>query len=160
MIKQLGEIKGVSEVKNDSELTQKVYYNLNRILLWIVGFAALFLVIAIILINSSIRLKIFSKRFIIKTMQLVGARRRFILKPFIKEAVIIGIIGAIIGILLLSVAWYYFTKEIGDAFVQDTSQFVWLVLGVVIVGITITVLSTIFATWRFLKSNLDDLYYT
>ena len=158
--KQLGEVKGVSEVKNDSELTQKVYYNLNRILLWIVGFAVLFLVIAIILINSSIRLKIFSKRFIIKTMQLVGARRRFILKPFIKEAVIIGIIGAIIGILLLSVAWYYFTKEIGDAFVQDTSQFVWLILGVVFVGITITVLSTIFATWRFLKSNMDDLYYT
>ena len=93
-------------------------------------------------------------------MQLVGARRRFILKPFIKEAVIIGIIGAIIGILLLSVAWYYFTKEIGDAFVQDTSQFVWLILGVIFVGITITVLSTIFATWRFLKSNMDDLYYT
>ena len=160
VIKQLSEVKGVSEVKNDSELTQKVYYNLNRILLWIVGFAVLFLVIAIILINSSIRLKIFSKRFIIKTMQLVGARRRFILKPFIKEAVIIGIIGAIIGILLLSVAWYYFTKEIGDAFVQDTSQFVWLILGVVFVGITITVLSTIFATWRFLKSNMDDLYYT
>ena len=160
MIKQLGEVKGVSEVKNDSELTQKVYYNLNRILLWIVGFAALFLVIAIILINSSIRLKIFSKRFIIKTMQLVGARRRFILKPFIKEAVIIGIIGAIIGILLLSVVWYYFTEEIGDAFVQDTNQFVWLILGVVFVGIMITVLSTIFATWRFLKSNMDDLYYT
>ncbi|MDO4763770.1 MAG: permease-like cell division protein FtsX [Flavobacteriaceae bacterium] len=160
VIKQLGEIKGVLEVKNDSKFTQEVYYNLNRILLWIVGFASLFLVIAIILINSSIRLKIFSKRFIIKTMQLVGARRRFILKPFIKEAVIIGVIGAFIGLVLLSIVWYYFTKEIGDAFVQDTGKFMWLILLVVGVGIAITVLSTIFATWRFLKSNMDDLYYS
>lgn len=160
VIKQLQATKGVSEVKNDSKLTQEVYYNLNRILLWIVGFTILFLAIAIILINSSIRLKIFSKRFIIKTMQLVGARRRFILKPFIKEAVIIGIVGAIIGLFFLSIVWYYFTQEIGDAFVQDYSQFTWLILGVIGVGIFITVMSTIFATWRFLKSSIDDLYYT
>lgn len=160
VIKKLEQVNGVLEVKNDSKLTQEVYYNLNKILLWILGFASLFLVIAIILINSSIRLKIFSKRFIIKTMQLVGARRRFILKPFIKEAVIIGIVGAFIGLLLLSIVWYYFTKEIGDAFVQDMDKFLWLILLVVSVGITITVLSTIFATWRFLKSNMDDLYYS
>jgi len=101
VIKSLGDIKGVHEVKNDSKLTQEVYYNLNRILLWIIGFTVLFLIIAIILINSSIRLKIFSKRFIIKTMQLVGAKRRFILKPFVKEAVIIGIVGAVIGLAFL-----------------------------------------------------------
>lgn len=160
VIKQLSAIKGVDEVKNDTKFTQEVYYNIERILLWILGFAGLFLLIAIILINSSIRLKIFSKRFIIKTMQLVGARRRFILKPFIKEAIIIGVIGAFIGLGLLSIVWYYFTQEIGDAFVQDTSKFVWLILGVIGVGIFITVLSTIFATWRFLKSNMDDLYYS
>lgn len=159
VLKKLQQVKGVNEVKNDSELTQVVHQNLSKILMWIIGFTILFLIIAIILINSSIRLKIFSKRFIIKTMQLVGARRRFILKPFIKEAAIIGVIGAIIGLMMLSAVWYYFTKEIGDNFVQDTNQFVWLVLGVVVVGITITVLSTIFATWRFLKSSLDDLYY-
>lgn len=160
VIKHLTAIKGVKEIKSDNKLTQEIYYNLNRILLWIVGFAVLFLVIAMILINGSIRLKIFSKRFIIKTMQLVGARRRFILKPFIKEAVIIGTIGAFVGLMLLFGVWYYFTSQIGSDFVQDTSKFIWLVLGVVIVGITITVISTIFATWRFLKSNLDDLYYT
>lgn len=159
VLKKLQQVKGVNEVKNDSELTQVVHQNLSKILMWIIGFTILFLIIAIILINSSIRLKIFSKRFIIKTMQLVGARRRFILKPFIKEAAIIGVIGAIIGLMMLSAVWYYFTQEIGDNFVQETNQFIWLVLGVVVVGITITVLSTIFATWRFLKSSLDDLYY-
>lgn len=159
VVKNLGEIKGVSEVKNDSELTQVVHRNLSNILTWILGFTILFLIIAVILINSSIRLKIYSKRFIIKTMQLVGARRRFILKPFIKEATIIGIIGAFIGLSLLSVVWYYFTKEIGDVFVQETEKFIWLILGVIAIGITITILSTIFATWRFLKSSIDDLYY-
>ena len=159
VMKHLDGIKGVQEVKNDTKMTQEVYYNLNRILLWIVGFTVLFLVIAIILINSSIRLKIFSKRFIIKTMQLVGARRRFILKPFIKEAVILGTIGAIIGLIFLFGVWYYFTNQIGSDFVPDHSKFIWLVIGVIGVGITITVLSTIFATWRFLRSKMDDLYY-
>lgn len=160
VINHLQGIKGVSEVKNDTKMTQEVYYNLDRILLWIIGFTVLFLIIAIVLINSSIRLKIFSKRFIIKTMQLVGARRRFILKPFIKEAVILGSIGAFIGLVFLFSAWYYFTNQIGSEFVPDTNKFIWLVLGVVLVGIAITVLSTIFATWRFLKTNTDDLYYS
>lgn len=159
VMKHLDGIKGVQEVKNDTKMTQEVYYNLNRILLWIVGFTVLFLIIAIILINSSIRLKIFSKRFIIKTMQLVGARRRFILKPFIKEAVILGTIGAIIGLIFLFGVWYYFTNQIGSDFVPDHSKFIWLVFGVILVGIAITVLSTVFATWRFLKSKMDDLYY-
>jgi len=160
VMKHLQGIKGVSEVKNDTKMTQEVYYNLDRILLWIIGFTVLFLIIAIVLINSSIRLKIFSKRFIIKTMQLVGARRRFILKPFIKEAVILGSIGAFIGLIFLLSAWYYFTNQIGSEFVPDTNKFIWLILGVVVVGIGITVFSTIFATWRFLKTKTDDLYYS
>ena len=93
-------------------------------------------------------------------MQLVGAKRRFILKPFIKEAVILGVIGAVIGLTALFTGWYFFTNEIGTPFVQDTNQYVWLVAIVFGVGIFITVLSTVFATWRFLASNVDDLYYS
>ncbi|MBP7173243.1 MAG: ABC transporter permease [Cloacibacterium sp.] len=160
VVKHLASIEGVSEVKNDSKLTQEVYYNLNRILLWILGFSILFLIVAMVLINNSIRLKIFSKRFIIKTMQLVGAKRRFILKPFVKEAAILGTIGAVIGLSVLFVVWYYFTNEIGQEFVQDPNQYILLIILVVGVGILITVLSTVFATWRFLKSSVDDLYYS
>jgi cell division transport system permease protein len=160
VVKKLGDIKGVKEIKNDSKLTIEVYNNLNRILLWILAFSILFLVVAMVLINNSIRLKIFSKRFIIKTMQLVGAKRRFILKPFIKEALILGIIGAIIGLGALFTGWYFFTSEIGTPFVQDTNQYVWLVVVVFGIGILITVISTVFATWRFLASSVDDLYYS
>ncbi|ALR29822.1 MULTISPECIES: ABC transporter permease [Chryseobacterium] len=159
-IKVIKSVPGIIDVKNDSTLMVDVYNNLSRILKWILGFSILFLILAVVLINNSIRLKIFSKRFIIKTMQLVGAKRRFILKPFIVEAVILGAIGSAIGLLALFGVWYYFTSQIGSAFVQDNNQYFWLVLLVLGVGIFITVLSTIVATWRFLRSNVDDLYYS
>ena len=104
-IKQIESVPSVVEVKNNNTLMIDVYNNLNRILRWILGFSVLFLVLAVVLINNSIRLKIFSKRFIIKTMQLVGAKRRFILKPFIIEAMILGIIGAFIGLIALFGVW-------------------------------------------------------
>ncbi|MFL9833268.1 cell division protein FtsX [Chryseobacterium terrae] len=159
VLKELQAVPGIKEVKNDTD-SQKVYDNLNRILKWILGFCILFLILAIVLINNSIRLKVFSKRFIIKTMQLVGAKRRFILTPFIKEALILGLLGAVIGLLALSGIWYYFTTVIKTPFVQDTNQYIWLVVCIFGVGLFITVLSTIIATWRFLKSNVDDLYYS
>ncbi|SEM40582.1 cell division transport system permease protein [Chryseobacterium taichungense] len=159
-LKVIKAVPGIAEVKNDSTLMVDVYNNLSRILKWILGFSILFLILAVVLINNSIRLKIFSKRFIIKTMQLVGAKRRFILKPFIIEAVVLGAIGSLIGLLALFGLWYYFTSQIGSAFVQDNNQYFWLVLLVFGVGIFITVLSTVVATWRFLRSNVDDLYYS
>ena len=93
-------------------------------------------------------------------MQLVGAKRRFILKPFILEAILLGVLGAVIGLIALFGVWYYFTKEIGADFVQDPNQYIVLIVGVILLGILITVISTVFATWRFLRSNVDDLYYS
>ncbi|AZI68226.1 FtsX-like permease family protein [Kaistella daneshvariae] len=159
-ITQIKSTKGITDVKNNSTLMVEVYNNLNNILKWILGFSVLFLILAVVLINNSIRLKIFSKRFIIKTMQLVGAKRRFILKPFIKEAIILGVIGAVLGLAVLFGAWYYFITQIGTPFAQDNNQLIILVVCIFFGGILITVLSTIFATWRFLRSNVDDLYYS
>ncbi|MBU4538308.1 MAG: permease-like cell division protein FtsX [Weeksellaceae bacterium] len=159
-IKQIKTVPGIVDVKNNSTLMVEVYNNLNNILKWILGFSILFLILAVVLINNSIRLKIFSKRFIIKTMQLVGAKRRFILKPFIKEAVILGVIGAVLGLAVLFGAWYYFITQIGTPFAQDNNQLIMLVVGIFLLGVFITVFSTIFATWRFLRSSVDDLYYS
>ncbi|HEX7868979.1 MAG TPA: permease-like cell division protein FtsX [Chryseobacterium sp.] len=159
VLKEIKAVPGIIDVKNDTD-SQKIYNNLNKILKWILAFCVLFLVLAIVLINNSIRLKVFSKRFIIKTMQLVGAKRRFILTPFIKEALILGVLGAVIGLLALFGIWYYFTTTIKTPFVQDTNQYIWLVVSIFGLGIFITILSTIIATWRFLRSNVDDLYYS
>lgn len=92
-------------------------------------------------------------------MQLVGARRRFIIAPFLKEAVVLGLIGAVLGILALTGVWYYFTTTIETPFVQDENQYYMLLGGIILVGIFISLISTVFATWRFLSSNIDDLYY-
>ncbi len=159
-IQQIKATPGIVDVKNNSTLMVEVYNNLNNILKWILAFSILFLILAVVLINNSIRLKIFSKRFIIKTMQLVGAKRRFILKPFVKEAVILGVIGAVLGLAVLFGAWYYFITQIGTPFAQDNEKLIILVASIFVLGVLITVLSTIFATWRFLRSNVDDLYYS
>ena len=159
-IKEIKSTPGIIDVKNNSTLMVEVYNNLNNILKWILGFSVLFLILAVVLINNSIRLKIFSKRFIIKTMQLVGAKRRFILKPFIVEAVILGVVGALLGLVVLFGAWYYFITQIGTPFAQENNQLVILVIGIFLLGVLITVFSTIFATWKFLRSNVDDLYYS
>ncbi|MBS1571242.1 MAG: FtsX-like permease family protein [Bacteroidetes bacterium] len=157
-LKQITSIPGIVDVKNDSD-SQKIYNVLNRILKWILAFSVLFLILAIVLINNSIRLKIYSKRFIIKTMQLVGANRIFILKPFIKEAFVLGLIGALVGLLALFGVWYYFTTTIQTPFLQDNKQYLQLIALVLVVGVLITIISTIVATWRFLRTNIDDLYY-
>ena len=160
VIKQLSEVKGVSEVKNDSELTQKVYYNLNRILLWIVGFAVLFLIIAIILINSSIRLKIFSKRFIIKTMQLVGATKAFIRRPFIVTNIALGILSALLACLALSLCLFYLDKSWPEwGLLSNSSAFIWVFAALFAIGIFISWISTYFAAQRFLNLHTDELYY-
>lgn len=157
-LKEIKEIPGIIDVKNNSE-SQQVYQTLNNIFKWILGFSLLFLILAIVLINNSIRLKIYAKRFIIKTMQLVGARRRFIISPFLKQAVVLGLVGALLALLALFGVWYYFTSSIKTPFIQDPNQYFLLAATIVIVGIVITLLSTVFATWRFLRSNVDDLYY-
>lgn len=157
-LKQIETVPGVVEVKNDSN-NQKVYNNLNKVMQWIVILSVLFLVLAIVLINNSIRLKIYSKRFIIKTMQLVGAKRRFILTPFMKEAIVLGLIAAAIALLAVFGVWTYFTSYIETPFAQDTNEYLGLGVLVLILGIFISVASTIFATWRYLRANTDDLYY-
>jgi len=159
IIDELRKIPGIKDVKSDIDLTVEVYKNLDRILAWILAVAIIFLVIAILLINNSIRLKIFSKRFTIKTMQLVGAQRRFILKPFVSEAVLLGIVSSVISLFSLLLGWYYFTSKIGFEFISYTNLF-FLVILIFGIGIFITVISTILATWKFLKTRTEDLYYS
>ncbi|MCB9202698.1 MAG: FtsX-like permease family protein [Flavobacteriales bacterium] len=155
---ELSTIKLVDEVKNDQELMIEVYENISKITLWIIGFAVLFTIIAVILINNSIRLKIYAKRFIIKTMQLVGAKRRFILMPFIKEAFVLGLIGCILSLSVLFGLWYYLSIKIHQPI--DVDQLL-IVAGVVFtIGILITVGSTLVATWKFLQLRRDELYYS
>lgn len=154
---QLLKFKNIEEVKNDNQLMIEVYENIQQISYWIIGFAILFTIIAIILINNSIRLKIYAKRFIIKTMQLVGAKRRFILMPFVKEALILGVVGSLIALFVLGILLYYFSIKVNQPI--NFTQLLPVIGTVFFVGILITVGSTLFATWKFLNLRRDELYY-
>lgn len=150
----------VSEVSYDKPLIQLLTKNIQKISFWLLALSSFFGLIAIILINSSIRLSIYSKRFNIKTMQMVGATKRFIRKPFIWQSLRLGILGAIIALIGLSVVIYYLNKQIPDlALLKDYISLSYLGGGVIVSSFLITWLSTFFATQRFLNLQTDELYY-
>ncbi|WP_068598387.1 cell division protein FtsX [Vaginella massiliensis] len=146
----------IDEVVNDDQLMVQVYNSIDKITFWLMAFATVFLIIVIILINNSLRLKIYAKRFSIKTMQLVGARRRFIMKPFILESALLGLIGAIIAIAMLAGLWYYFANTVNYALWNEKYGYLMLVL--IGIGVIIAVMSTLLASWRYLKLKTDQLY--
>lgn len=146
----------IDEVVNDDQLMVQVYNSIDKITFWLMIFAGVFLVIVIILINNSLRLKIYAKRFSIKTMQLVGARRRFIMKPFLLESALLGLIGAVIALLILGGLWYYFANTVNYALWND--KYLYLILILVGIGVIIAVMSTLLASWRYLKLKTDQLY--
>ncbi len=139
-----------------------IYQNISKISIWALVIAGLFLIIAIVLINNSIRLNIYSKRFTIKTMQLIGAKKSFIRKPFLWKSVLIGFISALLAILALGSILYYFFfyKEISEnPFVLDYTSLGLLAMGIIVIGVLLSYLSTYFATSKFLKLRTDQLYY-
>lgn len=146
----------VSEVVNDDELMTTVYNNIDKIRFWLMIFAGIFLVIVMVLINNSIRLRIYAKRFSIKTMQLVGARRRFIIQPFLLQSSVLGFLGAVLAILALGGLWYYFAGIVSLPWWNN--DFYWLMLILVVIGVFIALLSTAIATWRYLRLRTDQLY--
>lgn len=147
----------IDSVNNTSSLAS-IYERIDTLIYWLIGLAGLFLIISIILINNSIRLKIFSKRFTIKTMQLVGAKRRFIVKPFIIQSFWLGFLGAILALLALGGLWYYAAPKLNLGLWQD--KFQWLIIGIIVTGVLIAIFSTFWATWKYLKLRTDQLYYS
>ncbi len=149
----------VDEVRYDIDLVSLMNKNVKRISFWLIAISAIFAFIAMLLINSSIRLAVYSKRFIIKTMQMVGATKHFIRKPFIWKSIRLGIIGSLIAVAGLIVVAYYLDKNLPELqLLAQPTIFAVLCISVVILGIIITWISTFFATQRFLNLKTDDLY--
>ena len=150
----------VSEVVYDQSLVALIHENVNRIGLITLVFSALFTFVSVLLINASIRLSIYSKRFIIKTMQLVGATRSFIRRPFIRTNVRLGILSAFLAILLFYGALLAIVKSYTEfSILLDNTILCIVFIGILAMGILISWLSTYFATQRFLNLNTNDLYY-
>ncbi len=150
----------VEEVSYDQPLITLLNENVKRISFWILVASAIFTFIAVLLINSSIRLSIYSKRFIIKTMQMVGATKKFIRRPFIYTNIKLGMLGAFLALLALGGTLYYVNDQFPELNLMDDPLVLgFLFVGVFLLGVLISVLSTFFATQRFLNLRTDDLYY-
>ena len=149
----------VSEVIYDQPLLDLLDENIKKIKFGMIFTCCLFILVAVLLINSSIRLSIYSKRLVIKTMQLVGATKSFIRIPFIKTHLFMGLTGAFIAIFGLATVFYemdrYFPElKIFENPIEPTLIFV----AVLTMGLGITFISTFFATQRYLNLKSDSVY--
>jgi len=150
----------IDEVTYDRPLVDLLDDNIRKISIWVLVASAIFTFIAVLLINSSIRLSIYSKRFIIKTMQMVGATKTFIRRPFIWTNIKLGMIGAGVAILALIAALFYAESTFPEMAVLDDYVVLGIIfVGVFLLGILIAFLSTYFAAQRFLNLRTDELYY-
>ena len=150
----------IYEMSYNKSLVNQLSKNIKRISFWLLVLSVFFSLVAIILINNSIRLSIYSKRFNIKTMQMVGATKRFIRKPFIMQGVKLGFIAALFALVGLAFAVYYLDQYIPTlGLITDYFSLGYVALFIVLISFLITWLSTFFATQRFLNLQTNDLYY-
>lgn len=149
----------VTEIIYDKELVDLVNNNVKEISFWILVVSGVLTVVAMLLINSSLRLSVYSHRFTIKTMQMVGATKSFIRKPFIWTSIKLGLIGAGLAIIgLMGVVVYIDGLFPSLGIANDYTSIGIVIFGVLLIGTIITSISTYFATQRFLNLKTDDLY--
>ncbi len=149
----------VKEVFYQKNLVALVNENIRKISIVLVAFSTLLLIIAVALINNSIRLAIYSRRFIIRSMQLVGATQGFIRRPFVWRGILNGVYGAIIAIGFLSGIIYYAQQEFPELIELEDQQIFLSLFGIVLLlGVLITWMSTGLAVRKYLRIKTDKLY--
>ncbi|HXJ97216.1 MAG TPA: permease-like cell division protein FtsX [Gelidibacter sp.] len=157
---ELSNKKFIEEIRYDNDLVELMNDNVKKITFWVLVISGVFTLIAVLLINSSIRLAVYSKRFIIKTMQMVGATKSFIRRPFVYHSVKLGIIGAFIALIGMGVVLYYLDQTFNELHLLDNPILIGgLFVVIFLLGILITWISTFIATQRFLNLKTDALYY-
>lgn len=150
---------GIYRINYQKDLIGLVNDNVRKISVVLLGLAFVLLFVAVALINNTVRLSVYSNRFLINTMQMVGATNWFIRKPYIRQAVINGAIAALIAILLLGIVVYYVLFEFGLSAVSlNVSSSIWVSLIVLASGMALMAASTYLSIGRYLKMNSNDMY--
>ncbi len=151
----------VQEVAYNAAVVENIDANMRRMSFLVLGFTVLLLLIAIALINNTIRLAIYSKRFLIRTMHLVGATQWFIKRPFLGQSLWQGVAGALLGIGMLvgliQVVRHYMPDVLAFT---DMPTLALVFVGVLLLGLLISLLSTWFAVGRYLRMNSEDLHWS
>ena len=149
----------VKEVYYQKSLVDLINHNIRKIAVILMVVSLILLIIAIALIRNTIRLSIYSKRFLVRSMQLVGATESFIRRPFLKQGVSQGFFGGLLADLFLVIILYAVSKRVPDlALIQDNTVIAFILVGIVILGMLLAWFSTRSALDKFLKADLDKLY--
>jgi len=150
----------VKEVYYQESLLYLINENVNKISVFLLVISLFLFLIALTIINNTIRLSIYSKRFLIRTMQLVGATRSFIRRPFLVHSAFHGFLAALISMILLMGLLYMIEKEFFMMFTfESTNLLILLGLAIIITGILINIVSTWFSVNRYLSISEDKLYF-
>ena len=156
---QLEKNKDVKEIYYQKSLVNLINQNVNRIGLALMVASLVLLIIAITLIRNTIRLSIYSKRFLVRSMQLVGATPAYIRRPFIGSGITQGFFGALLADAFLAMLLYGITKRLPElTFVQDYTIIIGIFVGIIILGILLGGLSTRLALRKYLNADIDQLY--
>ena len=151
---------GIKRSVYHQELINAIDANVRLISWLLLGLAGIMLVFSLVLINNTIRLSVYSKRFIIHTMRLVGATPWFIRAPFVKKHMLVGFIASILALGLLCALGYYLRQEFNISFVAlDYATLGMLSAGLLLVGLLITFFSSYMAVGRYIRLKTDELYY-
>ncbi|HAM11321.1 MAG TPA: cell division protein FtsX [Bacteroidales bacterium] len=150
----------VKEVYYQESLLFLINENVKKISLFLLVISSFLFLIAITIINNTIRLSIYSRRFLIRTMQLIGATRGFIRRPFLLQSAFHGLLAALMAMCLLMGMLYLMEKEFFLLFTfKSTNLLLLLGISLIIIGIIINVISTFFSVNRYLSISEDQLYY-
>ena len=156
---QLLKNKDVKEIYYQKSLVNLINQNVKRIGIALMIASSILLIIAITLIRNTIRLSIYSKRFLVRSMQLVGATPAYIRRPFIRSGILQGFFGALLADALLALLLYGLTKRLPElTFVQDYTIIIGIFVGIIILGILLGGLSTRLALRKYLHADVDRLY--
>ncbi len=156
---QLERLKGVHEVVYHQDLADQINRNIAKVYLILATFAIIMLVIIVILINNTIKLAIYSQRFLIRSMQLVGATDGFIQRPFLVHGAMQGAIGGTLACVLLVILQQAAVRNIeGLILLQEYSKLGFLMIGIILLGVLVGLACTYQSLSRYLRISLDELY--
>lgn len=149
----------IQDVEYPEALVGKMSKNIRNISLVMLAIAIILSIVVIILIDNTIKLAMFSNRFLIKTMQMVGATRGFIARPMNKQAIINGAIGGLLAAVGVYLLILLFESQVADLkSIRDNNMLILLFVVLILLGICISVFSTYRSVVKYLKMKLDDLY--
>ncbi|QCR21360.1 ABC transporter permease [Pontibacter sp. SGAir0037] len=152
-------VNGVYEVQYVASLIESINSNLQKITLVLLGFAVILIVVVIILINNTVKLALYSQRFLIRSMQLVGATSFFIQRPFLNRAAWQGVVSGIVASALLFILMQYAYYEINELrLLRDDEQIYMLMIALMVIGCIIGFMSSYRAVKKYLGMSLDELY--